>query len=141
MSPALSATLTLAGAIAAGLPLLWLTAPSPSQAQATASASPSDQKVVHASMYFSGEPAQITLYHEAQPIATFSAPVTENHFTLALPAGDTLEIEYDIVWPDNTAGWKGFTLHLEPEGLESRTETMWTSPEETQLHDIFYFRW
>jgi len=141
MSPTLTTTFTLVGAIAAGLPLLWLTAPPPAQPQETLPTDAPHQRQVHASIYFSGKPDKITLYHEAQEIATFTQPVSQQHFMLKLPVGDTIEMEYEVQWPENTPGMKGFTLHLEPEGQEPRTETMWTMPEESQLNDIFYFRW
>lgn len=142
MTPILKVALTLTGALAAGLPLLWLTATPPqAREQENAPATAATTRPVHVSMYFSGEPIKITLFHNAEDIASFSAPITQHHFTLELPISDTLEIEYEVEWPENAPGMKGFTLHLEPEGMDTRSETMWTMPEDSQLHDIFYFRW
>ena len=61
--------------------------------------------------------------------------------TLNLPMEDSTEIEFEIEWPDNTPGMKGCTLYLEPDGLEQRAESMWTMPEDSTMHDIFYFKW
>lgn len=140
MTPVLKAALTLAGVIAAGLPLLWLTAPPPTTPQSAPAAAPG-LRTINASLYFSGEPRRITLWHEAKELVSFSDPAAACHFTLNLPMENSTEIEYEIEWPDNTPGMKGATLYLEPEGLENRAESMWIMPEDSSVHDIFYFTW
>ena len=142
MSPALKATLTLTGVLLAGLPLLWLTAsPRVQKEEITENASAPHTRSIHASIYFSGLPQKITLWHEAKEIASFSAPAAQQHFTLELPFIDSAEIEYEVVWDESTPGMKGFTLHLEPDGLESKSETMWSLPEDSAQHNVFYFQW
>ncbi len=141
MTPVLRATLALVGVITAGLPLLWLTAPAPNRVEPLPPTAATKAKQVNASLYFSGEPIKITLFHEAVEIAVFQAPKTPCHFALELPMVDTTEIEYEVEWPENTPGMKGVTLYLEPDGLESQAQTMWSMPEDTKLYDIFYFKW
>ncbi len=142
MSPALKATLTLVGVLLAGLPLLWLTAtPRVQTEEVTENTTTAKNRSIHASIYFSGKPQKITLWHNAEEIATFSAPAEQQHFTLNLPFIDSAEIEYEVVWDDSTPGMKGFTLHLEPDGLESKSETMWSLPEDSGQHNVFYFQW
>ncbi len=144
MSPALKVTLTLTGVLLAGLPLLWLTAPPRVKAEpVTESTTDTETRSIHASIYFSGSPQKITLWHEAEEIAVFSAPVGPQHFTMNLPFIDSAVIEYEVVWEESTTGMQGFTLHLEPDGLESKSETMWNPPgdgDSTQ-HNVFYFQW
>ena len=141
MTPVLKAMLTLAGVIAAGLPLLWLTAPPPTTVPQSAPATTPGLRTINASLYFSGEPRRITLWHEAKELVRFTDPAAACHFTLNLPLENSTEIEFEIEWPDNTPGMKGATLYLEPEGLENRAESMWTMPEDSSVHDIFYFTW
>jgi hypothetical protein len=60
-----------------------------------------------------------------------------------LPFIDSAVIEYEVVWDESTTGMQGFTLHLEPDGLELKSETMWNPPgdgDSTQ-HNVFYFQW
>lgn len=142
MTPALKVSLTLTAVLAAGLPLLWLTAspPAATPQQSTAPGAPGLRRV-NASLYFSGEPRSITLWHAAEELIHFDSPVGPCHFTLNLPIDDSTEIEYEINWLNGTPGMKGCTLYLEPEGLDTRSESMWTMPEDNLLHDIFYFRW
>ncbi len=141
MTPALKTTLTLIAVLTAGLPLLWLTAPPPAtESQSKEQATPGLRQV-NASLYFSGEPRSIALWHEAEELVRFTEPRKVCHFTLNLPMEDSTEIEFEIEWPDNTPGMKGCTLYLEPDGLEQRAESMWTMPEDSTMHDIFYFKW
>ena len=142
MSPALKATLTLTGVLLAGLPLLWLTATPRVQAERiTAPISSAETRDIHASIYFSGTPRKITLWHEAEEIASFTSPVGPQHFTINLPFTDSTEIEYEVEWGDATPGMKGFTLWLEPDGLEKKGETMWSNGEEGKELNVLYFQW
>lgn len=144
MSPTLKATLTLTGVLLAGLPLLWLTAtPRVQAATVTEPAGDTETRRIHASIYFSGSPQKITLWHEAEEIASFSAPIGPQHFTINLPFIDSAEIEYEVVWNEPTTCMQGFTLHLEPDGLESKSETMWNLPgdSDSTQHNVFYFQW
>lgn len=141
MSPALTVSLTAAGVLLAGLPLLWLTAPPPAPVQQELPTTATQTTPVHVSLYFNGEPSKIVLAHQSENIAVFTAPKGPQHFTVQLPIENTIEIECEVLWPEQTAGMKGCTIHLEPEGRETRSETMWLLPEDNQLYDVFYFRW
>lgn len=141
MSPALTATLTLIGVIAAGLPLLWLTAPPPVIEHAAGDHEKIRENVsTHATLHFNAAPTQLTLWREGREIADFSSPISPLVLPLMLPADDgAAEIEIRIIWNDDSSGQNGATLILEPDGRERRSNTVWT--EGNELHDVFYFQW
>ncbi len=140
MSPALTATLTLTGVIAAGLPLLWLTATPPvKELSAAANVSSREEEQVHATLHFNALPAQLTLWHEGCEIANITSPISPLSFPLTLPAENSIEIEVRVIWSEDSSGQNGATLILVPDGREQRSDTIWTG--ENELHDVFYFQW
>lgn len=138
MSPVLTSTLTLAGVIAAALPLLWLTAPAPPQEPPTTQQQPAEQQDVYATLTFSGAPSVIILRHNGTTLKEWHTPTAPADTTLSLPAADTIELEAEATWPADASGQNAITITLEPADKESRSSTRWG---DSVLHDIFTFTW
>lgn len=137
MNPVFTAALTLAGVLAAGAPLLWLTATAPTQHTVTESMQ-AETEEIYALIQFSGAPASIVLRHNGQTLAEYTAPTGSIETTLRLPAEATLEPEVEATWPETQPGAQAISLTLERAGHEPRSCTRWG---EGIIHDIFTYTW
>ncbi len=137
MNPVLTAALTLTGVLAAGAPLLWLTAPAPTP-HAEAERPQPETEEIYALIQFSGAPASIVLRHNGQTLAEYTAPTGSIETTLRLPAAATLEPEVEATWPEAQSGAQAISLTLERAGYEPRCCTRWG---EGIVHDIFTYTW
>ena len=138
MNPVLTTTLTLTGVLAAGAPLLWLTAAPAVQKPAPQSAPMAQQEEVYAVIQFSGEPESITLRYQGQTLAEYKAPAGSIDTTLSLPEGATGELEAEAHWPESETGAQALTITLERSGREPLSCTRWG---EGIIHDIFTYAW
>lgn len=138
MSPVQTVALTFVGVLAAGLPLLWLTAPVAAPAAQTNTALPPQKATVYATLQFSGNPHSIILRHQGETLATFTAPESPLETELLLPTTDTIELEAEVHGAELCNGAQALTITLEPAGREPRSETRWG---DALLHDIFRFTW
>ncbi len=139
MNPVLTATLTLAGVLAAGAPLLWLTAAPAVQKPAPQSAPMAQQEEVYAVIQFSGKPESITLRYQGQTQAEYKAPEGGSiDACLILPAVDACELEAEAHWPESESGAQALTITLERSGREPHSCTRWG---EGIIHDIFTYAW
>ena len=139
MNPVLTATLTLAGVLLAGAPLLWLTASPAVQKPEPQLAAATQQEEVYTVIRFSGAPETITLRYQGQTLAEYTAPEGGSiDATLSLPAGDACELEAEAVWPADAAGAQALTIILERPGREPLSCTRWG---EGIIHDIFTYAW
>lgn len=139
MNPVLKVSLTAAGIIAAGLPLLWLTAPLLREVQPTVQKPQETLQTTYATLRFSGTPQRITIRYQGKTLAEITSPeFSPQELLLQLPEENTIELEAEVCWPDGTSGAQAFTITLEPTGRETRSETCWA---EGEMHDIFVFTW
>ncbi len=139
MNPVLKVSLTAAGIIAAGLPLLWLTAPPSREVQSTVQEPQETLQTAYATLRFSGTPQRIILRYQGKTLAEISSPeFSPQELLLQLPEENTIELEAEVCWPDGTSGAQAFTITLEPTGREARSETCWA---EGEMHDVFVFTW
>ncbi len=139
MNPILKVSLTAAGIITAGLPLLWLTAPPSREVQPTVQETQETLHTVYATLRFSGTPQRIILRYQGKTLEEITLPeFSPQELLLQLPEENTIELEAEVCWPDGSSGAQAFTITLEPTGREARSETCWT---EGEMHDIFVFTW
>lgn len=142
MSPRISFLLALAGVLAAGVPLLWLTAPAPAAATSPHAPSPEGHEPVYMTLRFTGNPTQGTLRLDGEDIATLPAGCRSPWETeLSLPSrASLLELEAELHWPEGSPE-QAVTINLEPLGKEARRDTQWTGSNGSLLHAIFTFTW
>ncbi len=139
MNPVQKVSLTAVGIVAAGLPLLWLTAPPSREAQPTEQDVQETLQSVYATLRFSGTPQRITLRNQGKTLAELSSPeLSPQELLLQLPVENTIELEAEVCWPEASTGAQAFTITLEPIGKEARSETCWA---EGEMHDVFVFTW
>lgn len=79
---------------------------------------------------------------DAKPLAVIDSGnlpsfPTEIPVELALDE-NTIEISLEASWPSNTPD-AAVTLELEPDGLDHKSQTVWSSDQ--QLHEILTFQW
>lgn len=139
MNPILKVSLTAIGIIAAGLPLLWLTASPSREVQTIVQEAQETLHTTYATLRFSGTPQRIILRNQGQTLAEILSPeFSPQELLLQLPKENTIELEAEVCWPDGTSGAQAFTITLEPTGREARSETCWA---EGEMHDVFVFTW
>lgn len=139
MTPVLKASLTAVGVIAAGLPLLWLTAPSSRENQPRVHENQETVQSVYATLRFSGTPQRIILRYQGKTLAEISEPeFCPLELPLQLPEVSSIELEAEVCWPEGSSGAQAFTITLEPSGREALSETCWA---EGEMHDVFVFTW
>ena len=139
MNPALTATLTLTGVLAAGAPLLWLTASPTVQKPEPLPVSEARQEEVYAVILFSGKPESIILRYQGQTLAEYTAPEGGSiDACLILPAVGACELEAEAHWPESETGAQALTITLERSGREPHSCTRWG---EGIIHDIFTYAW
>ena len=139
MSPALKVTLTLAGILLTGLPLVWLTATPAKQQVTETTPEEAAPRRLYATLHFSGQPEYIILRHNGMLIAELRTPqYAPQDITVELPSGKAIDLEAEASWADNLAGNNALTITLEPEGQQACSVTRWG---DSLLHDIFTFTW
>ncbi len=142
MSPRVATLLALAGVLLAGIPLPALTG-SREVAPATPTETvPQRRQSCYATIRFTGQPAELVIYHEGEELARLPAPPESPcGLELPLPAiaeGETLELEVQARW-NSPAAQQALTLTLEPNRLPARSDTQWA--EGDSLHNLFTFTW
>lgn len=142
MSPRTTFFLALAAVLAAGIPLLRLTAPPTLAAAAPAAPSATGCERVYATVRFTGDPAQGVLRWEGKDIATLPAGCPspwETELLLPVPLS-LLELEAEFHWPEGSPQ-QAVTISLEPAGQPARQDTQWSGEGSPELHTIFTFNW
>lgn len=142
MSPRATFLLALVAVLAAGIPLLRLTAPASLAPVAHPSLSIPVGERVYATVRFTGTPIQGTLRWEGKDIATlpFGCPSPwETGLLLPTPLS-LLELEAEFQWPEGTAE-QAVTISLEPPNQPARQDTQWAGNDAPNLHTIFTFNW
>lgn len=143
MSPRTTFVLTLVGVLAAGFPLLHLTAPRTQTPQPEAQAAVPQTERFLLELRFTGQPTSLVIRHEGEDIASLPAGAESPfEFELQLPttANSCLEAEVEATWADGSSE-NVLTLTAEAPGLPPRSETQWTGSDGSFLHSIFTFRW
>ncbi len=139
MNPVLKVSLTAVGIVAAGLPLLWLTAPPLRKEQPPVVEAQETLQSAYATLRFSGTPQHIIIRYQGKTLAELSSPeLSPQELLLQLPVENTIELEAEVCWPEAFTGAQAFTITLEPIGKEARSETCWA---EGEMHDVFVFTW
>ncbi len=140
-SPLRQFFLTLAGVLLAGIPLYFLTTPT---------ASPRPQSPIIASVHTSPAyitircahaPETITILLDQRVLVEKKSPIAltiEEEITLPIPPSGSVRLKVEATWPEHTPDTP-ITITLEPEQLESHTETHWSAG--TRLNDIYTFSW
>lgn len=142
MRPTLTFGLTLAGVLLASIPLLYLTAEAPKREihENVDQELPSTNKLL-ARVQFTGTPLACTLRFEGQELATMpTGTFAPWEVELSLPQQNTIELEAELQWTAESAE-NAVSITLEPAQKDARTDTRWTGPDGTLLHDIFIFTW
>lgn len=138
MSPRITFLLTLAGVILVGLPLHRLTQP----ATPIAAPQPTEQverRQIYANIRFTGQPRELKLRYGQEEWQEVETDCREYDFELEMPITGLLELEVEGHWDSPEA--QAVTLTLEPDGLETRSDTHWKDEQSNTLHNIFRFSW
>lgn len=139
MSPRITFLLTLAGVILVGVPLHHLTQP----VAPIAAPRPGEQaesRLIYANIRFTGQPGELRLRAGKQEDwVSIETTRGEYDFELEMPITGMLELEVEGHWESPDA--QAVTLTLEPDGLETRSDTQWKDEYSNTLHSIFRFSW
>lgn len=143
MNPKATLGLTFIGVILAGVPLLTLTA-EPTKKDVCVDAlkeTPSTQ-TIYTRVQFTGAPQSCILRYEGEELAAMPQGSTSPwELELNLPGmPDGLELEAEVTWQEG-APENAVSITLEPAQKEARTETRWTGPDGSLLHDLFIYQW
>lgn len=142
MSPRTTFFLALAAVLAAGIPLLRLTAPPTFAATAPAASAATGCERVYATVRFTGSPVQGILRWEGKDIATLPSGCPspwETELLLPTPLS-LLELEAEFHWPEGSPQ-QAVTISLEPPNQPARQDTQWAEDDSLNLHTIFTFNW
>ena len=130
MRPAVTFSLALLGVLLAGVPLLYLTAEPPRrEVQVDPALEKPSTTLTYAEVQFTGKPTACTLRYEGNDVATMPEGAESPwKIALQLPNSKRIELEAEI-------------LTLTPAKQNSSTDTRWTGPDGSLLHDLFIFTW
>lgn len=145
ISPLAQTLLSLLGLAAAGIPLLYFTAPPPGAEPAPhpASAPAAASAAVPATLRCSGQVLRVRLWQQGQLLCELSPRGGYWQGELELSPAPCIEIEAEATWaPSPAAGAEALSIELSPPGLPTRQDTQWAQPPAAhQLHTIFTFTW
>ena len=146
MSPLAQTWWCLLGAAAAGVPLVFFTAPprEPAAVPRPAQVESGQGVALAATLRCSGAPQRVQLWHEGRMVAELAPQegLWQGELRLAVPAlPPVLELEVLVQWPGSGEGAQGITLELAPPKLPARKDTQWTPPASNELHDILTYQW
>lgn len=144
MSPRIVFCLTLAGVLAAGVPLWHLTgrsaAPSAAVDSAPADAEPGEVRV-WMSIRYTGTPELVKVVCGGRDIVRCTDN-TEGAWEgeVMLPTAGLQELEVLACWPESAAeGVQAVGVSITPPGRGETSDTQWTFPGETELHSVYTF--
>ena len=142
MRPAFTFSLALLGVLLAGAPLLYLTAEPPRrEVQVDPALEKPSTTLTYAEVQFTGKPTACTLRYEGNDVATMPEGAESPwKIALQLPNCKRIELEAEILWPEGSAE-NAVSVTLTPAQQNSSTDTRWTGPDGSLLHDLFIFSW
>ncbi len=142
MRPAVTFSLALLGVLLAGVPLLYLTAEPPRrEVQVDPALEKPSTTLTYAEVQFTGKPTACTLRYEGNDVATMPEGAESPwKIALQLPNSKRIELEAEILWPEGSAE-NAVSVTLTPAQQNSSTDTRWTGPDGSLLHDLFIFTW
>ena len=143
MNPKATLGLTFIGVMLAGVPLLKLTAePTKKDVCVDALKETPTTQTVYARVQFTGTPHSCILRYEGEELAAMPQGTPSPwELELHLPGNpSSLELEAEVSWEEGSAE-NAVSITLEPAQKEARTETRWTGPDGSLLHDLFIYKW
>lgn len=146
ISPLARMLCCLLGIAAAGTPLVVFTKARPAAAPVATPQAAVATVAVEAMLRYTGDPVEICILHEGKLLSRLQPAAAEGRWygRLDLPqpaAGDVLELEVQVVWPEPRPEGGAVTLELTPPHLPAVGDTHWAEPGEALLHNIFLYRW
>ena len=142
MHPLSQTLCCVAGLAAAGVPLLYFTAPAPAPAP-TAPPAAAETQGVPVTLRCSGQPQQVRLWQGGRQVCELSPQGGLWQGELTLENGPLVELEVEATWPtEGRCGAECITIELTPPHRSPRQDTQWTQPpNEGVLHGVFVFTW
>ena len=143
ISPLAKIALCLLGIAAAGLPLVYFTAPAgkPALPAPAASACEPGKVATPVVLRCSGSPQYVRLWLQGQLLCELTPQAGVWQGELPLPSSPLIELEVQAAWPV-AAGAQAITIEISPPSLPARQDTQWALPPAAhELHSIFSFSW
>lgn len=146
ISPLAKIATCLAGIAAAGVPLVFFTAPQAQVEQAALPSAPAAAELEEVPLLvrYARPPQELCILHEGRELCRLSPEGTAGRWRggVLLPrAAQGLELEVVLTWAEPSETPQALTLELAPPGRPVASDTQWAAPGEKVWHTIFSFKW
>jgi len=137
-SPPLHLSLFLLGFAMLALPLVKLTSATPSSASKSEAKPVAEEASALMRLRFAHKPLHVRLAHEQKLLFEGPTDVLHELFQSLPVPEEGVELALTVQWPEGTPD-TAVTLELEPDGLDTQSQTRWSSG--LTLDEVIPFVW